>query len=160
MTEACERKNKVIVGVYGGEPIDIKAVLEEYKEYADRLRNHVKDTSVITYQAIKDGKEVLFEGAQGTLLDLDMGTYPYVTSSHPVSGGCCIGSGVGPTAIDEIVGICKSYTTRVGKGRSRPSCLMRPAITSVMQVMSSVLLPAVRVVPAGSMRLSHAMLFA
>lgn len=116
MTEACERKNKVIVGVYGGEPIDIKAVLEEYKEYADRLRNHVKDTSVITYQAIKDGKEVLFEGAQGTLLDLDMGTYPYVTSSHPVSGGCCIGSGVGPTAIDEIVGICKSYTTRVGKG--------------------------------------------
>ena len=116
MTEACERKNKVIVGVYGGEPIDIKAVLEEYKEYADRLRSHVKDTSVITYQAIKDGKEVLFEGAQGTLLDLDMGTYPYVTSSHPVSGGCCIGSGVGPTAIDEIVGICKSYTTRVGKG--------------------------------------------
>ena len=84
MTEACERKNKVIVGVYGGEPIDIKAVLEEYKEYADRLRSHVKDTSVITYQAIKDGKEVLFEGAQGTLLDLDMGTYPYVTSSHPV----------------------------------------------------------------------------
>ena len=116
LTEACERKNKVIVGVYGGEPIDIKAVLEEYKEYADRLRSHVKDTSVITYQAIKDGKEVLFEGAQGTLLDLDMGTYPYVTSSHPVSGGCCIGSGVGPTAIDEIVGICKSYTTRVGKG--------------------------------------------
>lgn len=116
MTEACERKNKVITGVYGGEPIDIKAVLEEYKVYADRLRPHVKDTSVITYNAIKEGKEVLFEGAQGTLLDLDMGTYPYVTSSHPVSGGCCIGSGVGPTAINEIVGICKSYTTRVGKG--------------------------------------------
>ena len=116
MTEACERKNKVITGVYGGEPIDIKAVLEEYKEYADRLRPHVKDTSVITYNAIKEGKEVLFEGAQGTLLDLDMGTYPYVTSSHPVSGGCCIGSGVGPTAVNEIVGICKSYTTRVGKG--------------------------------------------
>ena len=116
MTEACERKNKVITGVYGGEPIDIKAVLEEYREYADRLRSHVADTSVMTYEAIKAGKEVLFEGAQGTLLDLDMGTYPYVTSSHPVSGGCCIGSGVGPTAINEIVGICKSYTTRVGKG--------------------------------------------
>lgn len=116
MTEACERKNKVIVGVYGGEPIDIKAVLEEYKTYADRLRSHVCDTSVLTYNAIKAGKQVLFEGAQGTLLDLDMGTYPYVTSSHPVSGGCCIGSGVGPTAIDEIIGICKSYTTRVGKG--------------------------------------------
>ncbi len=116
MTEACARKNKVIVGVYGGEPIDIKAVLEEYKPYADRLRSHVCDTSVLTYNAIKAGKQVLFEGAQGTLLDLDMGTYPYVTSSHPVSGGCCIGSGVGPTAIDEIIGICKSYTTRVGKG--------------------------------------------
>ena len=116
MTEACERKNKIIPGVYGGEPIDIKAVLEEYKVYADRLRSHVCDTSVLTYNAIKEGKEVLFEGAQGTLLDLDMGTYPYVTSSHPVSGGCCVGSGVGPTAIDEIVGICKSYTTRVGKG--------------------------------------------
>lgn len=116
MTEACERKNKVITGVYGGEPIDIKAVLEEYREYAERLRSHVADTSVMTYEAIKAGKEVLFEGAQGTLLDLDMGTYPYVTSSHPVSGGCCIGSGVGPTAVNEIVGICKSYTTRVGKG--------------------------------------------
>lgn len=116
MTLACERKNRVITGVYGGQPLDIKAILEEYSAYADRLREHVRDTSVMTYQAVKAGKNVLFEGAQGTLLDLDMGTYPYVTSSHPVSGGCCIGSGVGPTAIDEIVGICKSYTTRVGKG--------------------------------------------
>ncbi len=116
MTEACERKNKVITGVYGGEPIDIQPVLKEYAVYADRLRSHVCDTSVLTYAAIKAGKEVLFEGAQGTLLDLDMGTYPYVTSSHPVSGGCCVGSGVGPTAIDQVVGICKSYTTRVGKG--------------------------------------------
>ena len=116
LREACARKNKVITGVYGGEPIDIEAVLTEYKVYADRLRSHVKDTSVLTYEAIKAGKQVLFEGAQGTLLDLDMGTYPYVTSSHPVSGGCCIGSGVGPTAIDSIMGICKSYTTRVGKG--------------------------------------------
>ena len=76
----------------------------------------VRDTTVMTYDAIKSGKEVLFEGAQGTLLDLDMGTYPYVTSSHPVAGGCCIGSGVGPTAINEIMGIFKSYTTRVGEG--------------------------------------------
>lgn len=116
MREACERKNKVITGVYGGEPIDIEAVLTEYKIYADRLRSHVKDTSILTYNAVKNGKQVLFEGAQGTLLDLDMGTYPYVTSSHPVSGGCCIGSGVGPSAISDIMGICKSYTTRVGKG--------------------------------------------
>ena len=76
----------------------------------------VRDTTVMTYEAVKAGKEVLFEGAQGTLLDLDMGTYPYVTSSHPVAGGCCIGSGVGPTAIDKIMGIFKSYTTRVGEG--------------------------------------------
>ena len=116
MREACERKNKVIVGVYGGKPIDIEAVLAEYSVYADRLRSHVADTSIMTYEAIKSGKQVLFEGAQGTLLDLDMGTYPYVTSSHPVAGGCCIGSGVGPTAISDIMGIFKSYTTRVGKG--------------------------------------------
>ncbi len=116
MREACARKNKVITGVYGGEPIDIEAVLTEYKVYADRLRAHIKDTTIMTYDAIKGGKNVLFEGAQGTLLDLDMGTYPYVTSSHPVSGGCCIGSGVGPTAVSEVMGICKSYTTRVGKG--------------------------------------------
>ena len=116
MREACERKNKVIVGVYGGKPIDIEAVLAEYSVYADRLRSHVTDTSIMTYEAVKSGKQVLFEGAQGTLLDLDMGTYPYVTSSHPVAGGCCIGSGVGPTAISDIMGIFKSYTTRVGKG--------------------------------------------
>lgn len=116
LREACERKNRIITGVYDGQAIDIEAVLAEYKVYADRLRPMVKDTTVITYNSIKENKFVLFEGAQGTLLDLDMGTYPYVTSSHPVSGGCCIGSGVGPTAIDDIVGIFKSYTTRVGKG--------------------------------------------
>ncbi len=116
MREACARKNKVITGVYGGEPLDVEKVLEEYRVYADRLRPYVRDTSVMTYQAVKEKKQILFEGAQGTLLDLDMGTYPYVTSSHPVAGGCCIGSGVGPTAIDSVTGIFKSYTTRVGKG--------------------------------------------
>lgn len=116
LREACARKNRVITGVYGGTPIDVEAVLAEYKPYADRLRSHVTDTSILTWDAIKSGKEVLFEGAQGTLLDLDMGTYPFVTSSHPVAGGCCIGSGVGPTAINDIMGIFKSYTTRVGKG--------------------------------------------
>ena len=74
------------------------------------------DTTILLYRALQEKKFVLFEGAQGTLLDLDMGTYPYVTSSHPVAGGCCIGSGVGPTAIDSILGVFKSYTTRVGKG--------------------------------------------
>lgn len=116
LREACARKNKVITGVYGGEAIDIETVLAEYRPYAERLRSYVTDTSIMTWNAVKAGQEVLFEGAQGTLLDLDMGTYPYVTSSHPVAGGCCIGSGVGPTAIDSVIGIFKSYTTRVGKG--------------------------------------------
>lgn len=116
MRDACERKNKVIVGVYGEKPIDIESVLNEYKEYAKRLKKYVSDTSIMTWDAVKNNKFVLFEGAQGTLLDLDMGTYPYVTSSHPVAGGCCIGSGVGPTAVNEVMGVFKSYTTRVGKG--------------------------------------------
>jgi adenylosuccinate synthase len=114
--QACAQKNKIITAVYGGQPLDADAIVAEYREYAERLRPMVKDTSIMIYAALKDNKFVLFEGAQGTLLDLDMGTYPYVTSSHPVSGGCCIGSGVGPTAIDSITGIFKSYTTRVGAG--------------------------------------------
>ena len=93
--EACAYKNRVITGVYGGEPIDADAVVAEYRAYAERLRPYVTDTSLLTWEAVQAGKEVLFEGAQGTLLDLDMGTYPFVTSSHPVAGGCCIGSGVG-----------------------------------------------------------------
>ena len=74
------------------------------------------DVSVLTYNAIKEGKEVLFEGAQATLLDIDVGTYPYVTSSHPVAGGCPLGAGVGPTVIEEVIGVAKAYTTRVGMG--------------------------------------------
>lgn len=116
MRDACGRKNRVIIGAYDGQPVDIEETLAEYKEYAERLRSHVVDTTVMTWDAVKNGKFVLFEGAQGTLLDLDMGTYPYVTSSHPIAGGCCVGSGVGPTAITDIMGIFKSYTTRVGKG--------------------------------------------
>lgn len=142
--ETCARKNRVITGVYGGEPIDADAVIAEYKVYADRLRPMVRDTTVMTYDAIKSDKEVLFEGAQGTLLDLDMGTYPYVTSSHPVAGGCCIGSGVGPTAINEIMGIFKSTPPVWARVRSRPSCSMKPVTISAMQAASSVLLPAVR----------------
>lgn len=114
--ETCAKKNKIITAIYGGKALDADAIIAEYKAYADRLRPMVKDTSLLVYEAIKKNKFVLFEGAQGTLLDLDMGTYPYVTSSHPVSGGCCIGSGVGPTAINSITGIFKSYTTRVGAG--------------------------------------------
>jgi adenylosuccinate synthase len=113
---ACEAKNKMIVGVYHEAPMDAEVIIEEYLKYGERLRKYVDDVSVLTYNSIKAGKNVLFEGAQGALLDLDLGTYPYVTSSHPVAGGFCVGTGVGPTCIDEVIGVAKAYTTRVGKG--------------------------------------------
>ena len=109
-------KNEIITKLYGRAPLDIDAIVEEYRAYADALRPFVRDTTPDVYDALKANKNVLFEGAQGTLLDLDMGTYPYVTSSHPVAGGVCIGSGIGPAMIDEVYGIAKGYTTRVGKG--------------------------------------------
>ncbi len=109
-------KNDVITKLYGGEPVDYKAILKEYSAYAKKLAPYVCDTSVIVYDAIRQGKNVLFEGAQGALLDLDVGTYPYVTSSHPISGGFCVGAGIGPTLITDCLGIAKAYTTRVGKG--------------------------------------------
>ena len=109
-------KNKIITLIYGGNAIDKDAAIEEYLGYAKRLEKYVDDTTVLLYDAIKADKKVLFEGAQGTLLDLDLGTYPYVTSSHPVTSGACIGSGVGPTLIDSCIGVAKAYTTRVGKG--------------------------------------------
>lgn len=109
-------KNEIIEKIYGGTALNADSMIEEYLGYADRLKKYVADTTVMLYEAIKSGKNVLFEGAQGTLLDLDLGTYPYVTSSHPTSGGVCIGSGIGPTMIDECIGVVKAYTTRVGKG--------------------------------------------
>ena len=109
-------KNVVLEKLYGLEPLDPKAVIDEYMVYADRLRPHVVDSSLLIDQAIRQRKNILFEGAQGTLLDLDHGTYPYVTSSNPVAGGACIGSGVGPTMIDRVIGVAKAYTTRVGEG--------------------------------------------
>lgn len=111
-----EVKNKMMVHVYGGNALNADDYLEEYEAYAKRLKPFVTDTTVLLYNAIKEGKNVLFEGAQGTLLDLDLGTYPYVTSSHPISGGVCVGTGIGPTLIDDCIGVMKSYTTRVGKG--------------------------------------------
>lgn len=111
-----EYKNKLITKVFGGEAIDADSFIKEYLGYADRLRPYATDTTPMLYEAVKAGKKVLFEGAQGTLLDLDLGTYPYVTSSHPISGGVCVGTGIGPTLIDECVGVMKAYTTRVGKG--------------------------------------------
>ena len=110
-------KNAMLKHVYHQDvEFDPQEIIATYKEYAKRLKPFVEDTTVSVYEAIKEGKEVLFEGAQGTLLDLDLGTYPYVTSSHPITGGACIGAGIGPTMIDECIGVMKGYITRVGKG--------------------------------------------
>ncbi|KMT21820.1 adenylosuccinate synthase [Clostridium cylindrosporum] len=111
-----EIKNSIIKNIYGGEELDFNEIYNTYMEYAKILVPFVRDTTVEVYKGIKSGKKVLFEGAQGTLLDVDYGTYPYVTSSHPISGGVCVGAGVGPTAIKSAVGVCKAYTTRVGEG--------------------------------------------
>lgn len=109
-------KNELLTGFYSAPPLDADAVLAEYQAYADYLRPYVAETGTLVYEAAKNGKGVLFEGAQGTLLDIDQGTYPFVTSSHPIAGGACIGTGIGPTFIDGVIGVAKSYTTRVGAG--------------------------------------------
>ncbi len=113
---AIEQKNIVLQKLYNLEPLDVEAIIAEYRGYADRLRPHVVDASLKIDAAIRERRNILFEGAQGTLLDLDHGTYPYVTSSNPVAGGACIGAGVGPTCIDRVIGVAKAYTTRVGEG--------------------------------------------
>ncbi|MDB5083690.1 MAG: adenylosuccinate synthase [Bacilli bacterium] len=110
------QKNDLLVKLFGAEPFDFQKVFEQYREYGQRLSSYITDTSIVLNQAIDVGQHVLFEGAQASMLDIDQGTYPYVTSSSPVAGGVCIGSGVGPTKIDKVVGVVKSYTTRVGDG--------------------------------------------
>lgn len=109
-------KNDIITKVLGGKALDFDTIYNQYLEYAEKMRPFVKDISVKVFDAIKAGKNVLFEGAQGTLLDIDYGSYPFVTSSNTIAGGVCIGAGIGPTMITNAVGIAKAYTTRVGKG--------------------------------------------
>lgn len=109
-------KNVILEKLYDLPPLDPEAVIDEYEQYAQRLRPHVVDASLKIYDAVQERRNILFEGAQGTLLDLDHGTYPYVTSSNPVAGGACVGAGVGPTMIDRVIGVAKAYTTRVGEG--------------------------------------------
>lgn len=116
LREYMAMKNAYITKVYGGEALDVERVLEEYNEYANKIRPFVCDTSVKVYNEIKANKNVLFEGAQGMLLDIDYGTYPYVTSSNTIAGGVSNGVGIGPNMITNAVGITKAYTTRVGKG--------------------------------------------
>ncbi len=109
-------KNRLLTRVYDEPPMDSDAIVAEYLEYAEPLLPLVDDTSRLIWEALQAGKEVLFEGAQGTLLDIDHGTYPFVTSSNPTAGGASIGSGVGPMVIDSVIGVAKAYTTRVGSG--------------------------------------------
>ncbi|MGL5083285.1 MAG: adenylosuccinate synthase [Microcoleaceae cyanobacterium] len=111
-----QHKNIVLEKLYNLPPLNPQDVYEEYLGYAERLRPHVIDASLRIYEATQRRANILFEGAQGTLLDLDHGTYPYVTSSNPIAGGACIGAGVGPTMIDRVIGVAKAYTTRVGEG--------------------------------------------
>jgi len=109
-------KNLMLTKIYGRLPMKMNAILEEYLGFADRLQPHITDTVAAVHIALDAGRNVLFEGAQGTLLDLDHGTYPFVTSSNPVAGGVCAGAGVGPHAIERIIGVTKAYVTRVGEG--------------------------------------------
>ena len=111
-----EEKNAILQNVYGAEKLDINAIIEEYVEFDKLIDPFVTDTTDLLCSALRDAKNVLAEGAQGSLLDVDFGTYPFVTSSHPTVGGCCTGLGVPPTSINRVIGIVKAYSTRVGNG--------------------------------------------
>ncbi|MGA7306301.1 MAG: adenylosuccinate synthase [Rhodothermales bacterium] len=111
-----EEKNAVLRSIYGAEGLDVDKIIEEYVAFDELIDPYVKDTTYFLNDALAQGKQVLAEGAQGSLLDVDFGTYPFVTSSHPTVGGCCTGLGIPPSSIERVVGIVKAYTTRVGNG--------------------------------------------
>jgi adenylosuccinate synthase len=109
-------KNQILTRIYGRLPLVAGTIVDDYMRYAERLRSHVTDTSRLLHDALRDGKEVLLEGAQGTMLDLDKGTYPFVTSSNPVTGYALASAGIGPREVERVIGITKAYVTRVGAG--------------------------------------------
>jgi adenylosuccinate synthase len=113
---ALRDKNQVLIKVFNRKGLEVDEVVEEYLKYADLFAPYVDDTALLLNKALDQGKNVLLEGSQGTLLDVDHGTYPFVTSSNPTAGGACTGSGIGPTRISRVIGIIKAYTTRVGSG--------------------------------------------
>jgi adenylosuccinate synthase len=116
LDEIVPEKNRMICGWYGGDPLDVDAIADEYAALGERIRPYVADGVELVHEILGRGGSLLFEGAQGTFLDCDHGTYPFVTSSNTVAGAACAGAGVGPRVIDEVVGIVKAYTTRVGAG--------------------------------------------
>jgi adenylosuccinate synthase len=113
---AVTEKNVWLERVYGLEPFDVEVVVRAQLEFAERLGPYVADTSLLVDRALRDGERVLFEGAQGTMLDLDHGTYPFVTSSSPIAAGAAVSFGIGPNRIEEVLGVAKAYVTRVGEG--------------------------------------------
>ncbi len=116
LEEVLKLKNMIIQRIYGLDALDIEEIFENYKKFGEKLKKYIVDTSFLVNKYLDEGKFVLFEGAQGTMLDIDHGTYPFVTSSSTVAGGAAIGSGIGPKRIDKIIGVAKAYTTRVGSG--------------------------------------------
>ncbi len=130
---ALAEKNVWLERVYEVEPLQLEEVTARYEGYAQRLRPFVADTSLLVHRALEEGRHVLFESAQGTLLDLDHGTYPFVTSSSPIASGAATGSGIGPNKLDTILGVAKSYVTRVGEGPF-PSEIPSPAQERVREL--------------------------
>lgn len=111
-----KEKNRLFTKLYDAEPVSVDDIFDEYYAYGQKIKQYVTDTSLILNNALDEGRRVLFEGAQGVMLDIDQGTYPFVTSSNPSAGGVTVGAGVGPTKIERVVGVTKAYTTRVGDG--------------------------------------------
>lgn len=116
LADNLEEANEILSKIYGSEPLNADDILKTYLSFDDKVDPYITDTSLLINNAIAEGKNILVEGAQGALLDLDHGTYPFVTSSNPTSGGACTGLGIPPTAVDSVIGIVKAYTTRVGNG--------------------------------------------
>ncbi|MGO4213123.1 adenylosuccinate synthase [Terriglobus sp. 2YAB30_2] len=116
ITNACHEKNSIAHALWGTEPLNPAKIYEEYARYAEQVAPYVTDTATLMNDSLKAGKRIMFEGAQGALLDIDHGTYPFVTSSSATAGGAVIGTGVGPTAIGTVIGVTKAYVTRVGEG--------------------------------------------
>lgn len=128
---AFEEKQEYITRILKLKPLDKDSIFKKLSAMGARIRPYVRDVPVLLDENMKQGRHLLFEGAQGANLDMDHGTYPYVTSSNTVAGQACVGSGIGPTAIHSVIGICKAYTTRVGVAPSRPNSATRQAKGSV-----------------------------
>ena len=116
LEESLKLNNTIIEKVYGLAPLDMDEIFNKYRDYGKRIEKYIVDATFLLCEALDKNKKVMFEGAQGTMLDIDHGTYPYVTSSSTIAGGVCVGAGIGPSRLDEILGVVKAYTTRVGSG--------------------------------------------